>query len=90
MNLLLESNSPYILALCEINLDDSLDSGNFSVRGCLPLSQKDSVTHMHDLAVYVKEGLPFARGISSENSADSSLNPSVVFVFGDLKVHHKD
>ena len=27
----LESNSPDILALCEINLDDSIDSSNFSV-----------------------------------------------------------
>ena len=33
----LESNSPNILALYETNLDDSIDSGNFSVRGCLPL-----------------------------------------------------
>ena len=33
----LESNSPDILALCETNLDDSIDSGNFSVRGHLPL-----------------------------------------------------
>ena len=33
----LESNSPDILALCETNLDYSIDSGNFSVRGCLPL-----------------------------------------------------
>ena len=38
----LESNSPDILALCEINLDDSIDSGNFSVRGYLPLIRKDS------------------------------------------------
>ena len=38
----LESNSPDILALCETNLDDSIDSGNFSVRGYLPLIQKDS------------------------------------------------
>ena len=29
----LESNSPDILALCETNLDDSIDSCNFSVRG---------------------------------------------------------
>ena len=29
----LESNSPDVLALCETNLDDSIDSGNFSVRG---------------------------------------------------------
>ena len=56
----LESNSPDILALCETNLDDSIDSGNFSVRGCLPLIRKDSSTLMHGLAVYVKEGLPFA------------------------------
>ena len=33
----LESNSPDILAWCETNLDDSIDSGYFSVRGYLPL-----------------------------------------------------
>ena len=33
----LELNSPDILALCETNLDDLIDSGNFSVRGYLPL-----------------------------------------------------
>ena len=32
----LESNSPDILALCERNLDDSIDSGNFSLRGNIP------------------------------------------------------
>ena len=51
----LESNSPDILALCETNLDDSIDSDNFSLR-----IRKDSSTLMHGLAVYVKEGLPFA------------------------------
>ena len=40
-----ESNFLDILAQCEINLDDSIDSGNFSVRGYLPLIQKDSGTH---------------------------------------------
>ena len=70
----LESNlNPDILALCETNLDDSIGSGNFSVRGYLPLIRKDSSTHMHGLAVYVKEGLPFARDLSLENSADSYL-----------------
>ena len=69
----LESKSPDILALCESNLDDSIDSGNFSVRGYHPLIRKDSSTHMHGLAVYVKEGLPFARDLSLENSADSYL-----------------
>ena len=68
-----ESNSPDILALCETNLDDSIDSGNFSMRGYLPLIRKDSSTPMHGLAVYVKEGLPFARDLSLENSADSYL-----------------
>ena len=49
----LESNSPDILPLCEANLDDSIDSGNFSVRDYLPLIRKDSSTHMHGLTVYV-------------------------------------
>ena len=54
----LESNSPDILAQCETNLDDSIDSG-------------ESSTHMHGVAVYVKEGLPFARNLSLENFAGS-------------------
>ena len=128
---LLESNSLEILALCETNLDDSVDSGNFSVRSYLPLIQKDSTSHMHGLVVYVKEGLPFAQGLSLENSAHSylcfqvallqsvsyflflyqspslclgtvfysilgnidevlSIKLSAVFLFGDLKIHHKD
>ena len=33
----LESKSPDILALCETNVDNSIDSGNFSVRGYPPL-----------------------------------------------------
>ena len=41
----LESNSPHILALCTTNLDESIDSGNFSVRGYLPLIWKDSSTY---------------------------------------------
>ena len=41
------------------------------MRGYLPLIRKDSSTHMHGLAVYVKEGLSFARDLSLENSADS-------------------
>ena len=69
----LESNSPDILAPCGTNLDDSIDSGNFSVRGYLPLIGKDSSTHIHGLAVYVKEGLPFKWDLSLENSADSYL-----------------
>ena len=69
----LRSNSLNIPALCEANLDDSIHSGNFSVKGYLPLIQKDSSTHVHGLAVYVKEGFPFAWDLSLENSADSYL-----------------
>ena len=57
----LESNFPDSLALCETNLDNSIDSGNFSLRGYLALIWKDSITHMHGLAVYVKEGLSLYR-----------------------------
>ena len=69
----LESNSPDFLTLFETNLNDSIDSGNFPVEGYLPLIRKNSGTHMHGLAVYVKEGLPFAQELSLENSADSYL-----------------
>ena len=67
----LESNSPDILALCETNPHDSIDSGNFSFN--LHLIWKDSNTHMHGFTVYVKEGLPFAQLLSLEKSADSYL-----------------
>ena len=69
----LESNSPGILTLCETNLDDSIDSGTFSVRGYLLVIQKDCTIHMHGLAVYVKEGLAFPRELFLENYADSYL-----------------
>ena len=45
----LELNCPDVLAVCETNLDDSIDSGNFNVRGYLP--------QMHGLAVYMKDFL---------------------------------
>ena len=41
--------------------------------GYLPLIQMNSITHMHGLEVYVKEGLPFTRGLFLENSADPCL-----------------
>ena len=69
----IESNSPDILALFETSLDGSIDSGNFSVRGYLPLIQIDSDTHTHGLTVYVKEGLLLAQDLSLKNSADSYL-----------------
>ena len=64
----LESSSPDILAVCDTNLGDSIDSGNFFVTGYLHLIRKDSSTHMHGLTVYVKEGLPFRYDIHLQNS----------------------
>ena len=67
----LNRNFPDILALCETNLDDSIDSGNIFVRSYLSLMLKESVTDMHGLTIYMKEGVPFARDLSLENSAGS-------------------
>ena len=50
----LKSNCPDILPLCETNLDNSVDSGNFFGRSYLPLIQKDSTTHMAGFAVYTE------------------------------------
>ena len=41
--------------------------------GCLPLIRKVSITHMHGITVYVKEGLLFARDLSLEIFTDFSL-----------------
>ena len=46
----LEPNSSYNLALCEVNLGNSTETGYLSMRGYLPLIRKDSSTHMHGLA----------------------------------------
>ena len=69
-------------------MDDSIDSGNFSVTSYLSLIRKDSITHMHILAIYGKERLPFARNLKTlENSTDSylyfrlSLLHSVLYFF---------
>ena len=62
----LESNSPDILAAWD-KPGWLIDSGNFSVRGYLPLIQKESTTHMHGVRVYVKEGFPFAQDLYLEN-----------------------
>ena len=41
--------------------------------GYLPVMQTGSNTHMHGLAIYVKEGLPFDWDLSQENTVDSHL-----------------
>ena len=70
----LESNSPNILGPCNTNLNVSIDF--FSVRVYLPIIWKVSSSHVHGLAVYVKEGLDF----SLENSADSFLCLQLTFL----------
>ena len=60
------------LALCETNLDDSIDFNNFFMNGYLPLIQKDFVTGMHDLAFYTNVGLPFACDLFINNPEDFS------------------
>ena len=70
-----ESNSPDIVTLCETNMDDSIDSGNFSVRGYLPLIQNDSTTRMYGRAVSLKEEFLFAWDLSIENC----VNPYLYF-----------
>ena len=55
---------PFLESRCPDNLEtylgDPIGSRNFSVRGYLPIIQKDSFIHMHGLTVYVKEGIAFA------------------------------
>ena len=52
--------------------DDSIDSGNFSVRGYLPLIQKESTIHAWSYSL--GEGrTSFCRNWSLENSADSYI-----------------
>ena len=69
----LESNCPHIFALCETNLDDSVDFDNFSVRGYLALIRKDSSTHMYGLKFTWKMDIRLHGAYLSENSADSYL-----------------
>ena len=81
-NSFLESSTPNIFILCETNSDDSIDSGNISVRGYLPLIEKDYITHMHGLVVNINEGLPFARDLSLVNS-DSYLHFQLALLHSD-------
>ena len=54
----LKSNSRDILALCKTNLDESIDSSNFSVRGLLLLIWKDYYSYVWSCSLY--EGRTFS------------------------------
>ena len=100
----LESNSPDIRVLYKTNLDDSIDSGNFSVRGYLPLESSagsylcfrmallHSVSYFFFLYRSPPPSLCMAfDSIPSNIDEVLSINPSTnVFIFGDFNVHHKD
>ena len=77
----IESNYPGILVLCQTNLEDSTDYSNLPVRSYLPITQKDSATDMHGLAVYLKEKLPLAWDLSLENSEDSHVFDWLYFIW---------
>ena len=58
----LKPTSSDILALYDTNIEESIYSSNFSVRSFLHLIWKNSVSHVHRIAVYVKRGISFERG----------------------------
>ena len=58
------------LALCETNLDHAIDSGNFTGMSYL----QGFYYSMYDLAVYVRERLPFVQDLPLQNSMDSYLH----------------
>ena len=62
----LESSIPDILFLCETNLDDSTYSGKY------PLIRKNSITHMHGIAVNLMEN-SLLHGTYIQKTADSYL-----------------
>ena len=55
----LKPTSSDILALYETNIEKSIYSSNFSVWGFLHLIWKNSVSHVHRIAVYVERGIYF-------------------------------
>ena len=80
-----------ILALFETNVDYSTDSGNFSVRGYLPLIQKDCSTHMHGLTLYVKERrTSFCTGLISRKLCRFLLMFSTSFTSLSVTLLHID
>ena len=64
-------NSPKLLCVRQTLMAQMISA--ISMRGYLPLIWKNSVTCMHGVAFYVKEGLPFAQDLSLEISVGSYL-----------------
>lgn len=68
-----KSISPNVLAMCETNLERSIDYSIFSVRHYLSLIRNDFVTHIYDVAVSMKKGLLFGFYLSLEKSEGSDF-----------------
>ena len=68
----LESNSSDILALCEINLEDLINSSIFSLKGYPLLIQKCSETHVW-FCSFCEGGTTFYTGVTYEKSENSYL-----------------
>ena len=64
LNLLIANLSQKQTFLLFLIFEDLIDSSNFSVRGCLSLTWKNSDTHIHSLTVYVQQQLIFACDLS--------------------------
>ena len=69
----LEPNSPGILALYETNLDDSINSGNISVKGLYSFNPKKVYYSYAWSCSLCERGTSFSMYLSLENSADSYL-----------------
>ena len=52
---------------------ESVDSDIFPLNGYPRLIRKDSITHMHGLAVFMKDGVPFVRDNLLEILDDRSI-----------------
>ena len=88
-----------IFALCETNTEDSVDSLKFSVRGYLPLSQRDSGTDERSCSVHVFDcpyfvfilcWLLYSPLGTGFDDISSSIDNSEAIVCGNLNIHHKD
>ena len=71
INLSLNETLTIFLLYGKQNLDDTIDSSNFSVRHYLHFIWNIYVAHMQNFKIYVKEGHPFVHVFSLENSEDS-------------------
>ena len=67
------TNSPDVLAISETNLSSDIDSNRFTVPGYHPILRKDSSTHMHGLAIYIRDSLPIARALDFETPDKSYM-----------------